>query len=149
MQRVNINPRALDRLPLIEIVYVPQELRTWAIQVNNETIGAMAIEFGVEIQTAHPNHKWLPAAFERTNAKGEKLVIERTLGLGDWLVILSDEVIVFPSEPFWSTFASADAPSHSAEDPKNHAITGFMQLPPDLTHEGKIGDMPISSAGLM
>jgi hypothetical protein len=146
---MNINPRTLDRLPLIEVVYIPQDLHTYAVQVCNETIGAMAIEFGVEIGIAHPNHKWLPTAFERTNSKGEKIIIERTLNNGDWLVILNDEVIVFPSEPFWSTFASPDAPSHSADVPSNHSVMGFMQLPPDLTHEGKIGDMPISGAGLM
>ena len=166
MRKQIITPAHLDRLPVLHVVYVLQNLKTVAIQVNNETIGAMSIEFGVEIMTAHPNHKWLPAMLERPNSKGERGYIERALNMGEWLVILEDEVHVFPNDDiFWSTFAQDRPEQHSQEQfiglvtkaelendalqvegqlyPNNAPKTGFMDLGPGFTNQEKqLPDVP-------
>lgn len=150
MKRRIITPELLEKLPVIEVDYALQNMRTSAIQVNRETIGAMAIEFGVEIQTAHPNIKWLPTVFQRSKEKGEKTVIERAVYCGDWLVIIDDEVHVFPHDVFWNTFGQAKIEMHAKdesflgivskaelENDVRQELHGFMTLPPELTNEGK------------
>jgi hypothetical protein len=160
MRREIITPLHLGKLPVIEVEYALRSLHTIAVQVNNETIGAMAIEFGVEIMSSHPNNKWLPTAFERKNAKGEKTSIERTIVPGEWLVVLDDEVHIFPHDVFWNTFGQAKGPAHEEQfigivtkaelendvetEPPNGKVyqnTGFINLPVELTAEGK-GTLP-------
>jgi len=112
MRKQIVNASHLDRLPVMRVVYAPQNIETVAIQVNRETMGAMALEFGVEIMTAHPHHRWLPALLQRVNRKGDPGFIERALNLGEWLVALDDEIHVFPDDMFGSTFGEAREPAH-------------------------------------
>jgi hypothetical protein len=143
MRRQIITPGHLTRLPIIAVFYEPQGIQTVAIQVTPETIGAMSIEFGVEISVTHPNHKFLPAMFERLSGKDEARSIERTIFYGEWLVVLNGEVLVFPADTFWNTF-SQDKPAEHAEAenevaqgivPLDTFRTAFMTLPADMQHQ--------------
>lgn len=150
MKRRIITPELLEKLPVIAVDYALQNMRTSAIQVNPETIGAMAIEFGVEIQTAHPNIKWLPTVFQRSKEKGEKTVIERTVYCGDWLVIIDDEVHVFPHDVFWNTFGQAKIALHGEQDDQIIGIVTRTELREDeLAVEGKIYQNPGTTSGFM
>lgn len=156
MRKQILSPMHLDRLPVMPVVYVPQNLRTIALQCLNETIGAMSIEFGVEIETQNSNYKWLSVLLQRSNEQGDKGAVNRTIRLGDFLVVLENEIHVFPGEVFWDTFAPADhVPAHA--EPAQEQFLGivtkaelradekssiFMDLPPDLTYEGKLPDVP-------
>lgn len=156
MRKEIITPRHLDNLPVLRVVYVPQDIHTVAVQVSRETMGAMSIEFGVEIMTAQPNHRWLPALLQRRNAKGDQGFIERALNLGEWLVALDEEVHVFPDDTFASTFANDEAPAHemvSSEGimPKeefrpngymNVPSMKFMDLPAELQAPKPLPDLP-------
>jgi hypothetical protein len=141
MRRQIITPGHLTRLPVTAVFYEPQGIQTVAIQVTPETIGAMSIEFGVEIGVS--NHKCLPAAFERLSGKDEVRSIERTLFYGDWLVPLNGEVLVFPADTFWNTFSQDKLPEHAeaenevAKDimPIDTFHTAFMTLPADMQHQ--------------
>lgn len=149
MRKQIITPAHLDRLPVLHVVYVLQNLKTVAIQVNNETIGAMSIEFGVEIMTAHPNHKWLPAMLERQNSKGERGFIERALNMGEWLVVLEDEVHVFPNDDiFWSTFAQ-DRPEQHSQEQFIGLVTKAELVDDALQLEGKLHKNPGQTSGFM
>jgi hypothetical protein len=164
MRRQIITPGHLTRLPLIAVFYEPQAIQTVAIQVTPETIGAMSIEFGVEISVSHPNHKFLPAMFERLSGKDEACSIERTIFYGEWLVVLNGEVLVFPADTFWNTFSQDKPAEHAFEAQLDERImsseqlarelgidipTGpkkkleFMNLPPELQHQEK--DLPDQS----
>jgi hypothetical protein len=161
MRRQIITPGHLTRLPVIAVFYEPQAIQTVAIQVTPETIGAMSIEFGVEIGVSHPNLKSLPAAFERLSGKDEARSIERTIFYGEWLVPLNGEVLVFPADTFWNTFSQDKPAEHAFEAQVSEGImsseqlarefdihipTGtkqkleFMNLPVELQHQEK--DLP-------
>jgi len=165
MKKQVVTPIHLVRLPCQQVVYVPQNLQTIAIQVTRETIGAMAIEFGCEVGSAHPNYRWLAALLQRYNVKRESGFVERTLNLGDWLVVLEDEVHVFPEDVFGATFTKFEGDRHGFPEQIDESFnavamlpneltenvqklndtlrkkqgTEFMTLPPELTHEGKWG----------
>jgi hypothetical protein len=155
MRRQIITPGHLTRLPLVPVFYAPQGIRTFAVQVEPETIGAMSIEFGVEISVNHPNTRCLPCAFERFNGKDESRTIERTIFYGEWLVILHDEVLVFPPDTFLHTFSEDRQPEHenpglsegvlSVEDFR----TGFITLAPGMTspddpnYQQQLPDIPV------
>lgn len=163
MRRQIITPGHLTRLPLIAVFYEPQGIQTVAIQVTPETIGAMSIEFGVEISVSHPNLKCLPAAFERLSGKDEARTLERTIFYGEWLVVLNGEVLVFPADTFWNTF-SQDKPAEHAFEINDGIVSSeqharelgmsippgpkmkleFMNLPVELQHQEK--DLPDQSA---
>lgn len=146
MRKEIITPRHLDNLPVLRVVYVPQDIHTVAVQVSRETMGAMSIEFGVEIMTAQSNHRWLPALLQRRNAKGDQGFIERALNLGEWLVALDEEVHVFPDDTFSYTFANDEQPLHAVavNDVREElglpafqgtAGTSFMSLPEGYTSQ--------------
>lgn len=153
MKRHIVNPMHFDHLPVQAVEYAPQNLRTIAIQVNNETLGAMAIEFGCEIQY-HGNTPYLDALLERINNAGEKVVCSKVLRPGEWLVVLEDEIHMFPHDVFWNTFGqhkvaehgqfdSLDMDAIANFDPNAAPATNFMNLPVGMTHEGKqLPDVP-------
>jgi hypothetical protein len=148
MRRQIITPGHLTRLPLVPVFYAPQGIRTFAVQVGPETMGAMSIEFGVEINVNHPNVRYLPCVFERFNGKEESRTIERTIFYGEWLVILHDEVLVFPQDSFLHTFSEDRQPEHETPPVSEGVIsvedfrTGFMTLPPNLQAPDTLPDIP-------
>lgn len=148
-----LTPAHLDRLPVQAVVYEPQNFRTVAIQITAETIGAMAIEFGYEIQITHPSHRWLRGLLDRVNEKGEHRVLERILQLDDWLVVLEDEIHVFPGDVFWNTFGQAKLNIHVAavepvEPTGFERTSGFMDLgpgfvsPQDPNYQQNLPELP-------
>jgi hypothetical protein len=125
-----LSPVHLNRLPMIPVVYTPQDIHTFAIQVTPETIGAMAIEFQVEVESQQRS-RWLSVRLERKNGATETVSVARRLDLGEWLVVLNDEIHIFPPDVFQYTFGQDQEPTHQQDDP---SVTGFMDLGPGFTN---------------
>ncbi len=153
MRRQIITPGHLTRLPLVPVFYAPQNIRTFAVQVSPETMGAMSIEFGVEI-SINANTRCLPCAFERFNGRDESRTIERTIFYGEWLVILHDEVLVFPPDTFLHTFSEDRQPEHEEAVSRDvlsveEFRTGFITLAPGMTspedpnYQQQLPDLPV------
>jgi len=142
MQKQIVTPIHLVRLPCQQVVYVPQNLQTIAIQVTRETMGAMAIEFGCEVQISHPNMRFLVALLQRYNVKRENGFIERALYFGDWLVVLEDEVHVFPEDIFGATFTKFEGDQHGFPEQIDETLNAVAMLPNEMTESAqKLGDM--------
>jgi len=106
MRREILTGAHLNNLPVVPVVYAPRNLQTVAVQVTPDTIGAMAIEFGCEVQVGgNVGHLWLTTLLERTNDKGDKVPVEKVIRLGDWLVELQNEIHIFPPDVFNRTFS--------------------------------------------
>jgi hypothetical protein len=154
MREEIVNASHLDRLPVTKVHYAPRGLDTVAIPVTEETIGAMAIEFGVEIRRNSVG-LYLDVALERKGDAGPT-VQRKILHLSDWLVALDYEIHVFPHNVMWNTFGQVSNPQHEmAEEQflglvtKQELIgdvkaegTGFQKLPVELTADRKLPDLP-------
>lgn len=141
MRKQAVTPIHLDRLPMIRVIYVLQNFETVAIQCVPETIGAMSIEFGVEVETQQ-SYRWLTVILERNDhTKDKPVIISRKISLGDWLVVLEDEVHIFPNDVFHYTFALAKEASHLSV-PEEQPATTFMSLPADLQHQDSLPPLP-------
>lgn len=160
MREIIVNGSHLTKLPVIRVYYAPRNLETVAIPVTVETIGAMAIEFGVEIERTNMGPV-ICASFERKGDTGSG-VLKRRLYLSEWLVELDGEVHIFPQDVMWNTFSQATEPAHlmaqdglmSKEDLREQLMgvpepiqdeiqpTGFLNLPVELTADRKLPDLP-------
>lgn len=160
MRREIVNGSHLNNLPVVHVKYIPRNIHTVAVQVTPETIGAMAIEFGAEIERATgSNATWIRTALERDahlNKDGRVSKLEVVLGYGDWLVDIDGEVRVFPDSVMWTTFSQAQDPAHemvssegimSKEEFRSNGYmdvpsTKFMDLPAELQAPKALPDLP-------
>ena len=163
MREELVNGSHLQNLPVMMVRYAPRNLETVAIPVTIETIGAMAIEFGVEIERTNMG----PVIVVSLERKGDIELdrqagpgfLKRRLYLSEWLVELDGEIHIFPQDVMWNTFSQATDPAHQRDFPKEidesfNAVampssdapagpaTGFLNLPVELTADRKLPDLP-------
>lgn len=160
MRREIVNGSHLNNLPVVHVTYIPRNLQTVAVQVTPETLGAMAIEFGAEIERGQgPNQLWIRTTLERDahlNKDGRISKLEVMLTYGDWLVDIDGEVRIFPESVMWTTFSQAHDPAHEmvasegimakeefrSNGYMNVPSTKFMNLPAELQAPEKLPDLP-------
>jgi hypothetical protein len=85
--------------------YPPKDIHTMALEVTVENIGALSLEFETELMY-HAGMPFFPVSLAR-KPKGEDKegsVRPRQIRLGDWLVVLWDEIHVFRDTEFKYTF---------------------------------------------
>lgn len=103
-------------LPGLESVSYPPKVKTVAVKVTRENIGALSIEFASELLYFQNNGEpFFYVDLQRTNEDGTPGSVRTMIRIGDWLVVLWDEYRVFREAEFSYTFRLNAVPSHELE----------------------------------
>lgn len=98
---------SLYHLGSVPVTYSPRDINTEAIQATRENIGAISVELRSELRyesndSARPY--CVVVARRATEEEPDKAPSRYFLNLGDWIVVLWDEIHVFHDYEFKHTF---------------------------------------------
>lgn len=109
----NIDLRHLNPL---EVVGGTMLLRTQAIPIGMDNIGALTLVFETELCSSD-NCLCFDIFVERRDIVGNVVTVSRTFSLGDWIVPLRGELHRFPDEVFKNTFKIEERPTGILYEP--------------------------------
>jgi hypothetical protein len=152
----------LHRLGAVEVEYTPGDMRTTAVKVTRENIGALALEAQAELGWGNNiKHMCITALVERTNDNGEKIIAQKSFFVDEWIIVVMNELHSMPDDVFWNTFSRVGDPAHEMQEAAFQSLsdagiaesltgvnpllrggTTFMELPKGYTHQGEALDQP-------
>lgn len=89
----------------VSVRYSPRAITTQALQVTPENIGALSIELRTDLRYNEQGFPYLSIKVARESAEfAEEKTRIYAVRIGDWLVVLWDELHVFRDYEFKNTF---------------------------------------------
>lgn len=106
---------SLYHLGSVQVTYSPRNINTEAIQVTKENIGALSVELRQDLRYGDDGQPFFSCDAARKDKKetGQAPYTVMNVRVGDWVVVLWDELHVFRDYEFKHTFDFVDPkPAH-------------------------------------
>lgn len=94
----------LFHLNMLEVTYAPKDIQTMALEVTPDNIGSLSLEFETDLFYYENGMPFFKISVTRGTELDTKPNLLLHVRIGDWIVILWDEIHIFRTHEFNSTF---------------------------------------------
>lgn len=132
-------------LGTVLVAYSPKGIKTEAVQVTAENVGALSLELDEELRYYDTGEPFIQFRAQRGTDDEPKTPAVVTLRVTDWLVCIGDELRMFRDFEFKRTFAIIQRNAHELSvDHSSAEATGFTTaVEPNELYDNVIA--PVSS----
>lgn len=113
-----------------DVSYPPKDIHTMALEITPENIGALSLEFDSELMYHHDSGMpfFVVSLARAPKDKEETKPRIRQIRLGDWLIVLWDEIHVFRDTEFKYTFRMNTPAPHARMYSDAVAVDGMTRV---------------------